>query len=282
MTTDLKNNFFWYYHRFYYHVIRNISTKKEIRFVGMKRSGNHAILNWIVRQTPGLVCYYNDVDINASPLNKMIESHYKNLWLNIPAGSQVRRKPCVISSFEDCKPEDVFGESNLFNLQHHFRKNNELYEVLIIRDPFNLFASRFFHRSHRKSFIANPKILYDLVDLWKLYAYEYLHKTNYLKNNKIVINYNLWVKDKNYRQKLAKNLNLVFTDQGFEEVAVHGQGSSFSKTQIKDASYLKVFERWRELENDPLYCSIFNDSEVIALSQQIFGEIPETELLYKK
>src|SRR5690606_37619683 len=146
---------YFLYPRLFYLYIRNVRHKKEIRFCGMMRTGNHALLNWIVKQTPAVVCYYNDVDLHSSPLSKMIESHYKNR--RQPAREKSHKLPTVICSFEDYLPRDVFGGANLKNLKTYFRKSDEVYNVLILRDPFNLFASRFFHGSSEKAFRKNPQ-----------------------------------------------------------------------------------------------------------------------------
>lgn len=64
---------------------------------------------------------------------------------------------------------------------------------------------------------------FTLSDLWIDYAKEFLQETNYLPNNKVCVNYNLWVSDVNYRREVANRLNLDFTDAGFDEVRRYGE-----------------------------------------------------------
>ena len=37
---------------------------------------------------------------------------------------------------------------------------------------------------------------------------------------------------------------------------------------------MKVLERWREMQQDPVYCNLFRDSELLELSERLFGTLP--------
>ncbi len=38
-----------------------IVNQKEIRILGLRRTGNHAITNWMIKQLPGKNCYLNNL-----------------------------------------------------------------------------------------------------------------------------------------------------------------------------------------------------------------------------
>jgi len=118
--------------------------------------------------------------------------------------------------------------------------------------------------------------------LWKSYAKEYLGKTNYLGENKIVINYNLWFSSKNYRNNIEKKLGLEPNDKKINEVLDIGRGSSFDGIKFNGkANKMKVLERWKLLADNAFYKTVLKDKELIKLSNKIFGKIPETEKIIK-
>jgi len=41
--------------------------KKELLVVAMKRSGHHAIINWILQNTQGKTCFLNDIPPRTNP-----------------------------------------------------------------------------------------------------------------------------------------------------------------------------------------------------------------------
>jgi len=121
-----------------------------------------------------------------------------------------------------------------------------------------------------------------LMDMWILYAKEYLGETQHLKNNKVCVNYNQWFSDANYRKQLADKLNLDFTDSGFNDVSVFGGGSSFEKRKFHGkAENMDVLNRWQQFVDDSSYRTLFSDA-VFEYSERIFGHIPGTESLRTK
>ena len=71
------------------------------------------------------------------------------------------------------------------------------YDVLLLRDTFNLIASRL-----KKGFLSVKTKGMSLTDMWIEYAKEFLEETSYLSNNKVIINYNLWFSDISYRREI--------------------------------------------------------------------------------
>ncbi|WP_293138717.1 hypothetical protein [Okeania sp. SIO3I5] len=206
-------------------ILSEVVNQKEIRVIGMRRTGNHAIINWIKNQEIGNIEFLNDLKVNRNALRHS----YENLSENYP----FLKKDCLIRSYEDYSLQEITNW--LLESKHdlYFGKSGTRYDVLIIRDPFNLLASRFKHRLQREKndldstescygnnflFVRSPH--QKVSDLSLNYAKEDLGETSYIqKHNKICINYNQWFTDVDYRQQIAEKLQLKFSDTGIDKVS---------------------------------------------------------------
>jgi hypothetical protein len=106
--------------------------------------------------------------------------------------------------------------------------------ILIMRDPYNLFSSRI----RKASLVENPAYpkhtgpaMNRVLKLWKSHAREYLGLTNHLEN-KVCIYFNSWFSNRDYRKSISRKLNIKFTDNGFSKVTQIGGGSSFDNTHF--------------------------------------------------
>jgi len=281
--------------------------QKEYRIFGIKRSGNHAIINWIFSQIQGKSVFLNNCYLEGNKKLKLydgvgrIECRGINYWdfkkklifwerlpdfevddpdIIIYSKNDKRFKSeklklsvknGLIISFEN---RDIDTLSYYLNKDHDqlVGKSQDIFSLIILRDPFNLFASNY--KKWGKQSIEN------ITDLWKNFAKKYIEYQNSNDPNFIGVNYNKWFKDKNYRQEIVELLKLNFTDENINQVREFGDGSSFDgySPEIK-ASDLDVLNRWQSFENDPLYRALFLDGEIFDLSEQIFGYIPQTEKL---
>ena len=277
--TDIFN------HLFYLLKPGSIVNKCDIRFVGLQRSGNHAILNWLFSPLNEVKCFLNYVPVNKNPFiyfkkkgttTEFPQEFFKKFNVKFEQLGFFSRKNALIYSYEDEFLEDVFLEKFERNHDRWVGRSEKRYSILLLRDPFNLFASRL----KREETHENTYALRDeherqiLIRIWKQHAREFLNETNYINNKKVVVNYNRWVQETDYRRQLAEELELDgFSDTGTEAVLPVGGGSSFDKTNVA-ASEMKVFERWQYYRDDPVFSTIFEDKEIIELSNRIFGEIP--------
>ena len=145
-------------------------------------------------------------------------------------------------------------------------------DVLVLRDPFNLFASR-------RAMGASTLPAATAVRMWKQHAAEYLGRPRYLKRDPVFVNYNRWVACREYRRGLAGRLGLAFTDAGVDAVPACGGGSSFDGVRFDGrARRMPVFERWLRFAGDPGYDRLF-DPELVGLASRIFGDLPASERL---
>lgn len=254
--------------------LSEVVNKKEIRIVGLRRSGNHAIINWIRKQQKGEVLHLNNVRAGKNPY-RVLYHHYRTDRLRQEALGYFTKKDCLISSYEDYNLEDITDKNFAKKHDLYLGKTEQRYDVIIIRDPFNLLASRL-----QKGYTSIKSNQNTVIDLWIAYAKEYLGETQFLQNNKIGINYNQWFLDVAYRQQIASRLNLEFSDAGLEKVKGQGGGSSFDGLEFQGkASNMDVLGRWKNFASDDLYKKMLDNQELVEYAEKIFGHIPGTELL---
>lgn len=263
--------------------------KYELHCIALKRSGHHAIANWIIRQASPYTCFLNDIDhhrINPfEDINSTKENgkNKKRNWyyLAYPKKKQYDLKKEIqgthdykdylVFTYEDRPLIEIANSQDRETHTKEVGKSLNLVNLMVIRDPYNLFASRafvdVFYKNRHKSCDSYS------VNLWKSFAKEYLDKTNILKN-KMRIKYNSWFKDREYRKTLANQLELEFNDSGLEEVQFKAyRGSSFDKGEYNGkAQQMKVLERWKRGLEREQYINVFRDKELIALSDEIFEE----------
>ena len=115
--------------------------------------------------------------------------------------------------------------------------------------------------------------------IWKIYAREFLGYTNFLED-KLLVNFNKWHEDINYRINLSKRLGLKFTDASRGIVSAIGKGSSFDKMSFQGkAEEMSINDRWKNWVDDKNYQNIFKDEEIIELSKKLY---PKVTKLYLK
>lgn len=266
-----------------------IINKNEFRIVGMSRSGNHPIINWITQQIQGRFCFLNCAEPKTNPFytarpldqEKVYRVNYEDFDLKSEKRGNFSQKDYLIHSYEDC----FLGmlNSRIFEEQHDafVGPSHRRVDILILRDPFNLFASRkksgLFDR--QKELSSKPVSPLTAVRIWKQHAKEAIGERQYLRHDRLFINYNWWACDSAYRKDIATALGINFTDLGIQDVSNCAGGSSFDGLKFANsANNMKVLERWKHFIHDQEYKKIF-DNEIISLSNKIFGHIPDERLL---
>jgi hypothetical protein len=262
----------------------NISyvNRKEMRVIGLSRSGNHAIINWILNQAQGRTCFLNCAEgktnpfASARPLSSGFpyQTNYSEFdWEQEQAGV-LSQKDLLVHSYEDsflgyvCHP--VFEQ----NHDRWVGKSLQRYDVLILRDPFNLFASR-----KRAGAALEGVPPATAARIWKQHAREFLEQSRYLTQPRILINYNRWATERSYRQKLAARLGLHFTDASINQVPATGGGSSFDGMRYAgDAGNMKILERWKVYQDDPSYLQNLSP-KLVDYAVRLFNPFPEVKEL---
>lgn len=202
------------------------------------------------------------------------------MWWAETEGYHVN-KQMLLYNHEDIEPIN-FVASEVFERSEEFvGKSGKIINTILIRDPFNLFASRmkWFQGQQKTGLVGDPD---EWVALWKTHAREAVGETGHLQN-KLIISYNDWFTKEVYRKQLCERIGLTFTDAGRNKVARYGPtlwGDSFDGlTYDGRATKMGVLERWKQFEHDPAYRSLFQDPELVELSHALFGEVPGTEAI---
>ena len=253
--------------------LSKIVNQKEIRFIGLRRSGNHALINWIKAQERD--CYFlNTIIAGMSPFRQK-HLHFPNKGFRNEAWGKFNPKECFLYSYEDQSLVQITKPEYEKKHDLYMGKTKTRYDVLLLRDPFNLMASRL-----RKGYLDVKSRGVSLVDMWIEYAREFVGDTQYLTNNKVVINYNKWFSDFSYRQEIAQSLDIEFSDAGINYVSSYGGGSSFEAQDLSGkAQEMKVLRRWEAFADNPDFIALLRNETLLSYSDKIFGVVPGTEFI---
>ncbi len=196
-----------------------------LKFVAMRRSGHHAIIEWIAEHSGYNVWHSNDV-------------------VTLPGNIG---EPVALN-----KHEDGLFEAYYFNIEDFdplYEKKNGIVNptsqdigrtIFIYRSPLNLFASRI---KHYRMFQAQYGDLDKFVNATAYHCFNAQMMWIEKQKDVLVISYDRWVEDEKYRQNIGLELNLSgeFWKKHMK-VSEHGKGSSFTlmdntKIQKKDERF---------------------------------------------
>jgi len=235
-------------------------------FFALKRSGSHAVINWILNHFNSYIHYNN--------------CFVKNKKIYVNNNNEIRKKgsdfKISILSFED-RPVLLNAEFNSdFNCV--LELNPKINNILLLRDAYNTYASRY-----QKKLKPDPKMNlwneiwtnYNDKELWICYAKEYL-KPSFFNKELIKINFNDWFSKKEYRKKISKKFNAKHSDKGLEIMSNDGGGSSFDQMKYQNKSQkMKVLERYKQLMfNKDFFETIICDEQLKFYNKKIFNFYP--------
>jgi len=258
--------------------------QNEICCFGVQRSGNHGIINWIASLFDEPKTFLNSRHQseksrwrrNCFAFHKPVRST-SNSGITKYSHLQKRPQNLLIYSIENQTPKMI--DENLRNRHHLFGESENFHVVLILRDPFNTYASRIqdeYDKKHRQSCCISRNCR-RYPENWVQYAKLHLAQKRVLGVIPTCILFNKWVYDQDYRQNICEQLGGTYTEQELRTVPKFGGGSSFDKQQFDGKAHeMKLTERWKGFVNDPRYLRLFN-RETIELSERIFGHIKGTE-----
>lgn len=220
---------------------------------GIQRGGNHAVINWILRHFKSSVFY------NCCSLEDDRAFVYDQDFIQRGEGPQ----EVALASFEDA-PEIIDKAGDVLKRP---------VEILILRDFYNTYASRFEKRRRVKSiyWLERKWSLYDEVSMWKRLATRFLEGGDRF----VKINYNMWFRSREYRKVLSGGFG-KFSDEGVDSVSHFGGGSSFDHRDYDGrANEMDVLRRWVRYYGDGEYAKkILADEEAREINREIFGFSP--------
>lgn len=220
---------------------------------GIMRSGNHAIINWVLRHFDSFI-FYNCCSVDK---NGLVSVENYNVFKFGPEPYKVS-----LASFED----ELYG----VDVKHDITPR--IGNIIILRDFYNTYASRFQKRRTETSRYWQERTWYryDDVRIWKRFAREFIGNTNF--TNSIKVNYNLWFSSKQYRESLSSNFG-SFSDAGMGVVMNIAGGSSFDMLKYDGRAHeMRVLRRWIKYYKDKEFAEkILGDGEARELNKLIFG-----------
>lgn len=251
--------------------------KLEVQICGMSRSGNHAVTNWVWAQTRGRKLLLNCAEgktnpfLSCRPMDIDRDCGWKahpHIDMEEERAGRHCRKDLLIHTYEDSWLRHAFSDDLQRRHDSWLGRSECVIRIVVLRDPFNLFASR------RKIGAALPRNT--ARKMWKQHARQSLEDAAAARVacEPLVVLYNKWRTDSAYRRKIASAIGIAFTDAGFDSVPTCMGGSSFDGTAFDGrASQMATLERWRAYADEPEFRRIF-DAEMKEMSAALFGEPP--------
>lgn len=130
-----------------------MNVEKVYVVAGLQRSGNHAIINWILgnQKSTTDICFLNNSKVYSDPL----KSNQPNVLTKYSNKLGPNRGNIVLVSYEEKDLNEVFSEENLKLLAQVFGNTALYYKILVLRDPKNFLASRYIFE---KGYIVDSKL----------------------------------------------------------------------------------------------------------------------------
>jgi hypothetical protein len=251
-----------------------------LRAFGMRRSGNHAIADWITRNAPGgHSVFLNNCKPGKSPLDSFAsievdgEKQAVRRARGNLAGETMRLGDgaLLLVSYEDLSPAD-FGATR--QVCGDFDAGLFACDVLIYRSFLNWSASLI------KKLQSNPgygplrrvAIMLNTADRYARML-ELVDKAP--GNGMVPICYDRWFVDGAYRERVLGQLGLPVTDNAIGGVQSYGGGSSFQKDAAAPED-LQTSERWRQMADDADFRAFLSiAAREVDLMAQVAAHFPE-------
>lgn len=245
--------------------------RRQFQIVGMRRSGQHAIVTWLARQCPGATFFINDVQPGQPLADRLVKLDPFDLcYVDGQPVSAPLSRPIdnVICNYEDLRVEETPKDQTT--------ESDRCQRILVLRDPYNLFASRYFFWVRMPEQALRWR--WDDRDLWMNHAEHYLALEGETGSNWVTVNFNRWAVDRDYRATLARKLGIVFSDAGYREVG--HVGSTFDSHRFHGhAERMEVDRRWQRAAPVPEYVELVRDEKLRAQSLRIFGALDGVDSL---
>jgi hypothetical protein len=243
---------------------------KNYLIYGVKRTGNHAIINWLIPQIRDSVRFFNDqkyplLDFTQPEFNRDEEHCLVEHVLKLDSDTRVYVKNQRLRSGDSYLPQynDIDNiisfegvEFNKvcevlpqwledFNRGLKIRNPNlvvsdDFTHIILLRNPWNIAASQIRWSLDRVNY---NRVDRDMV-VWNEYHDHYINQNS---DTHFII-YDKWFGDIEYRKAISIELGTEFTDINKNKTALAGGGSSFDKMKFDGkAEEMNVLNRYEEM-----------------------------------
>lgn len=236
-----------------------------IHLYGLRRSGNHAIINWLIPMADGLACHINDAQLPYRIYNS------KNIMLKQQDVDPGKINVTIIN----------YENRNLAKFDPPKFKicADKVEHILLLRDPYNTAASLLKNQYVLEH--SNFRVpMYNIAQQWIQYAKEYFGLTQHLPESTIKIGFRQWLTDAEFRKSIADHLGLEYNDEGLNKLSDYGGGSSFDGMNYDGRTQeMDLFNRCKEFAENPRYIKMVNNRNMHKLYKRILeasdnGDIP--------
>lgn len=253
-------------HVYVSYIFRN---KRVYILTGLRRSGNHAFINWVANALEGTEISFADIAQNVSKTKSGKTLLYNEVnyfgafWFVNTLRSTtkyIKNASFIIISLEDYIPRT----------RDEFIPNNAI-KISIKRNTLNVIASRL------QRLIQLAKNGLDRGDMGiskNIISYlKWQQKAN--EKGYLVWSFDKWIDDRNYRSEFLTKINLKSDIS--PSISTQGDGSSFSG-QSKVPNKKELMNRWDQVDwpdrvlkmlSDITDTSILNDEEQSFISTQL-------------
>lgn len=226
---------------------------RVIRLFGMRRSGNHAVVNWLARNAASPLVFLNNCIAGKCPADTaralevngirmpLGEAPLATLCEDVPDGA------VLLVSYEDVMPDldDLSG-----GLTPGLEANVALSDIVLFRNFLNWTASllRKLKNNDTLDVLDRTRIMAIALNTYRDGLELISHGDSRIQG----LRYDRWVSRPRHRSRLLQTLGFDEIDNELGLVQPYGGGSSFQK-DTKAADDLSPLTRWREMVNDPEY-----------------------------
>ena len=243
----------------------------NIHIKGLKRSGNHVIINWL--NSLNTFIFFN----NIYPIKKYGIGNYQSISKtrllmqriviqciklnNIQPLTDYYTKPSIFSY------EDIHPDFDPIKIRGDERK------ILVIRSLENIFASRIKKGSVRQTDGVYPSELnakmYDDLELWKQYARRGVNQ--FKQDSEVIIYFDSWLVNESQRMKLSRQLDLDLPKSPPQSMSHFGGGSSFTGLEVIGKHDKSVLRRSSglNLEERKMLKHLISDNEAKELQLEL-------------
>ena len=225
-----------------------------LRVFGMRRSGNHAVINWLARNAPGgRSLFFNNCTPGRKPFETYRAVEIDGVQVAGDGGDPVKLAgragdgTALILSYEDAMP----NERRKRPLSVGIEDAAIGHDVVICRGFLNWAASLLKKVQGNEAFAAHQRVG---IVLKALDGYRSMLELAMAEAELgvVVIRYEPWMNDAGYRAGLLDRLGFEPRDDSLGEVQRYGNGSSF-QAEAGAVEELNTLERWKEMRDDPEY-----------------------------
>ena len=237
--------------------------KKVYIILGMKRSGHHAIVNWIAHNHSNGFLHYNNCSSGWQRGDFTPNYRVGDTDMGIPLGQtkDIKHRICNVEDLDLLK----FRQYKMVDFES-LKKFDEVYFALVLRDPYNWLAS-----SIKVGGGIAPRTD-SRINLWKMQAEEYLGNTCHINAPLTFVNFPKWFSSKEYRERLSYQFGMKTSHKAVDLVSNQGNGSSFDKLKFQNnASGMKILQRWHSFRGRKYFNDLIKDNQLDKYQDLIFG-----------